>query len=240
MEQGTNKSLFTLIAVVVFGIFLSLSYWLFQEQFKSVLGSVVEGTSELASGFFNKTDGDSDTQLGYYDDLSIIPNPASDFTFDPETGTILKYIGLSEKVVVPYAIDGVFVENIGAKSFEANSNLTGVTFPNTITSIGNYAFSGTRLVTLILPNSVETLGDYSFYNIPTLTTVTTGTGLKEINTCTFAKTGLTKITLNEGLLEIDRQSFQSTKLEVLTIPSTVTTLGTYIAKDTTTLKTIII
>jgi hypothetical protein len=45
METGSNKSLFTLIAVVIFGIFLSLSYWLFQDQFKGVLASVFNGVS---------------------------------------------------------------------------------------------------------------------------------------------------------------------------------------------------
>ena len=39
MESGSNKSLFTLIAVVVFGIFLSLSYWMFQDEFKGVLAN---------------------------------------------------------------------------------------------------------------------------------------------------------------------------------------------------------
>ena len=46
MESGTNKSLFTLIAVVIFGIFLSLSYFLFQDQLKGVLASVLDGTSQ--------------------------------------------------------------------------------------------------------------------------------------------------------------------------------------------------
>ena len=45
MEGGVNKSLFTLIAVVVFGIFLSLSYWLFQDEFKGVLATTLFGTS---------------------------------------------------------------------------------------------------------------------------------------------------------------------------------------------------
>lgn len=31
METGSNKSLFTYVAVVIFGIFLGLSYWLFQD-----------------------------------------------------------------------------------------------------------------------------------------------------------------------------------------------------------------
>lgn len=46
MESGSNKSLYTLIAVVVFGIFLSLSYFLFQDQLKGVLASVTQRTSE--------------------------------------------------------------------------------------------------------------------------------------------------------------------------------------------------
>ena len=46
METGSNKSLFTLIAVVIFGIFLSLSYWLFKDELTSVLGSVIDKTSE--------------------------------------------------------------------------------------------------------------------------------------------------------------------------------------------------
>ena len=45
MESGSNKSLFTLIAVVVFGIFLSLSYWMFQDEFKGVLASTLFRTS---------------------------------------------------------------------------------------------------------------------------------------------------------------------------------------------------
>jgi hypothetical protein len=49
MDQGSNKSLFTLIAVVIFGIFLSLSYWMFQEELKGVLGSVIDKTSDSIS-----------------------------------------------------------------------------------------------------------------------------------------------------------------------------------------------
>ena len=41
MDTGSNKSLFTLIAVVIFGIFLSLSYWMFQDELKNVLADVM-------------------------------------------------------------------------------------------------------------------------------------------------------------------------------------------------------
>lgn len=64
MESGSNKSLYTLLAVVVFGIFLSLSYFLFQDQLKGVLAdvmskanssmsskSVLSDTTYIAEGF---------------------------------------------------------------------------------------------------------------------------------------------------------------------------------------------
>lgn len=45
METGSSKSLYTLIAVVIFGIFLALSYWLFGDQLQGVLGSVTGDAS---------------------------------------------------------------------------------------------------------------------------------------------------------------------------------------------------
>jgi hypothetical protein len=62
VDGGSNKSLYTLIAVVVFGIFLSLSYFLFQGSFKGILADVMDKTSEKA-----------DT-LGYQSTIFTDPN----------------------------------------------------------------------------------------------------------------------------------------------------------------------
>ena len=51
MDDGANKALFVLIAVVIFGIFLAISYWLFQEQFKGILADMMSKISTKASGF---------------------------------------------------------------------------------------------------------------------------------------------------------------------------------------------
>jgi hypothetical protein len=53
METGSNKSLLTLLAVVIFGVFLSLSYWMFQDELTNILGSVMESAG-LSIG--NKAD----------------------------------------------------------------------------------------------------------------------------------------------------------------------------------------
>ena len=49
MESGSNKSLFTLLAVIVFGIFLSLSYFLFKDNLKGVLADVMNKSSVTIS-----------------------------------------------------------------------------------------------------------------------------------------------------------------------------------------------
>ena len=40
MEKGVNKSLNTLIAIVVFGLFLSLSYILYGDQMKALIDDI--------------------------------------------------------------------------------------------------------------------------------------------------------------------------------------------------------
>lgn len=57
METGSNKSLYTLIAVVVFGILLSLSYYLFQDSFKGILADVMVRTSQSTSKKVDLADG---------------------------------------------------------------------------------------------------------------------------------------------------------------------------------------
>ena len=41
MDSGSNKSLYTLVAIVIFGIFLSLSYFLFKDQTQGILADVM-------------------------------------------------------------------------------------------------------------------------------------------------------------------------------------------------------
>ena len=65
------------------------------------------------------------------------------------------------------------VTTIGAFAFAYSSNLTGVTIPNTVTSIGTCAFIYcTRLTTMSIPSSVTYIGDDAFYSCENLATVT--------------------------------------------------------------------
>ena len=72
--------------------------------------------------------------------------------------------------------------------------------PNSITSIGNYAFQAcTGLTSVTIPNSVTSIGDWAFYNCTALTSVTIGSGVISIgNNAFYGCSGLTSITVDAG------------------------------------------
>lgn len=91
-------------------------------------------------------------------------NPESDFVFDPETGTITDYTGVSSDVRIPAAIGGKIVTRIGKKAFQFK-RIRSVVIPAGVTSIGDYAFADNNLESVVIPRNVARIGAYAFsYN----------------------------------------------------------------------------
>lgn len=54
-------------------------------------------------------------------------------------------------------------EIIQAREFQGNKRIKKIVIPNSVTTIGEYAFSDcTSLETVVIPNSVITIGDLAF------------------------------------------------------------------------------
>ncbi len=79
---------------------------------------------------------------------------------------ITKYKGTGGNVTIPSTITDNGVEytvtSIGDRAFDGNSDVKSVTISNTVTNIGESAFSYLDLTSLTVPNSVKTIGDYAF------------------------------------------------------------------------------
>ena len=83
-------------------------------------------------------------------------------------------------------IIGDSVTSIGNGAFSGGSFLTSVTIPNSVTSIGNSAFTScSALTSVTIPNSVTTIGWYAFRDCSSLTSVTIPNSVTTIGSYAF-------------------------------------------------------
>ena len=84
-----------------------------------------------------------------------------------------KHIYSDEDTEITNLIIPNSVTSIGDYAFDSCSGLTSITIPNSVTSIGNYAFdSCSGLTSVTIPNSVTSIGNYAFVGCYGFTSVT--------------------------------------------------------------------
>lgn len=96
------------------------------------------------------------------------------------------------------------VTTIGARAFQHCGNLTTIILGNQLMTIGRYAFNNcTSLSSVVIPNSVTTIGEFAFYGCSSLTSVTLGNGLTSLEAGSFTNCiGLITIQLPNSLISI--------------------------------------
>ena len=179
------------------------------------------------------------------------------YTVENGCATITGYTGSDTMLVIPDELGGCPVTKIGNNAFQYKSGITYVIVPDTVTEIGNYAFdrmydltdvilgcevtsigerafqSCTSLASINLPDTLTSIGEYAFWRtalqsieIPkALTTV----GRFVFGYCSNLKT----VTFEQGITKIPANLFYSDGssdpfgLEAITIPATVTEIGSY-------------
>ena len=112
--------------------------------------------------------------------------------------------------------------------------------PNSVTSIGNYAFMGcSGLTSTTIPNSVTSIRDYAFYGCSGLTSITIPNSVTSIGNYAFSSCrGLTSIVVEEGNSNYDSRGncnaiIKTASNELLAgckntlIPNSVTSIGNY-------------
>ena len=191
------------------------------------------------SGLTSVTIGNSVTSIGYYpfsgcDGLTSIVVESSNTTYDSRDNC------------------NAIVET---KSNTLIAGCKTTTIPNSITSIGDYAFYGSGLTSITIPNSVTSIGDRAFYGCTGLTSITIPNSVTSIGNGAFSDTqwyeslpdGLvyinkvlysykgdmpknTSVAVKDGTLSISPCAFMyCTGLTSITIPNSVTSIeyGTF-------------
>ncbi len=141
----------------------------------------------------------------------------------------------SGTVNIPSSINGKPVTSLKKGSYGGTGSafrecisITGITIPDTITQIPDYAFEKlTGLKTITIPNTVTLIGEYALAECTGLTSINLPNNLIEIGDNAFDScSGLKNITIPNTVVEIGSYAFSGCAgLKSIVVPNSVTTIG---------------
>lgn len=161
-----------------------------------------------------------------------------------DLGDSYEFSGLGEstdtEISVPAKYKGKPVTAIGKQAFYRSiydsfysgvdyPEITAVTLPDTITSIGEQAFAEcSGLTSLVIPDSVTSIGAGAFYYCTNLVSVNIPDGITEIKEGTFNGCGsLTSISIPDSVTEIGISAFANcNSITEIKLPAAVTKIST--------------
>ena len=151
-----------------------------------------------------------------------------------ETGvtcTVCKQIVVSDNgVVYDVSSDGKYAEVIGFEGEENSRVIISKTYQDLpVKSIYKQAFKDSPIYSIVIPDSVTSIGDYAFYHCSSLTSVTIPDSVTSIGNYAFCGcTSLTSVTIGNGVTSIGDSAFYNCyDLTSVTIPDSVTSIGDY-------------
>ena len=161
-----------------------------------------------------------------------------------DVNTLVEYLGNDTEITLPADYYGESYV-IGSSAFKDCSRLTSITIPNSVTSIGNYAFHGcTSLKELRIEDGTNTLslgfnynnssgiGQGLFYDCP-LKKLYLGRNLSYKSDKShgyspfYGKDRLTSVTVGNSVTRIGNYAFENCGLTSVVIPDSVTSIGNY-------------
>jgi len=169
-------------------------------------------------------------------------------TEDGQGVIITRYTGTVSAVRIPAIIQGMPVREIGdgtpitplggprinsivmpegvtrinANAFSGIVTLTAINMPDSLTYIGEQAFSNTGFTAITWPAHLPTINRGMFSGSRNLRTILISEGVTVIQSFAFQNTGLTTLTLPSSIREIQNNAFADcAALASITIPATV-------------------
>ena len=158
------------------------------------------------------------------------------FTGYPFAGDWYKFGRNIRSVTIPQS-----VTSIGDSAFSFCIALTEVTIPQSVTSIGDSAFVGCEKLDPLIINGPTLIGEHAFTGCKSLTSLTLCPDIQTIGDYAFDVTSLKTVTLPKNLTSIGKYAFACcSELESITIPEKVKIINPKTFADCSKLEYIIL
>lgn len=95
----------------------------------------------------------------------------------------MQEVDANDKLTLKTSVKMGDVTKIGNYAFQGVKSISGIAFPNTVTSIGNHAFDSCqndKFIILEIPNSIISIGEFAFNNCNTLQSITISGDEKQV------------------------------------------------------------
>ena len=126
----------------------------------------------------------------------------------------------------------VYADHVGIYGVdETNGKISGdYTIPSEIEGlpvkrIENPAFRDQNMTSVVIPDTVTSIGEYAFWSCNFLEKVTLSSSLAEIGQGAFSDISLKDVELPDSLVSIGENAFKNTALTSVTIPKNLTSIG---------------
>ncbi|WP_270282953.1 BspA family leucine-rich repeat surface protein, partial [Enterococcus lactis] len=157
MTNGSNQGLFVVVSIVIFGIFVLISYLLFRDNLKPNLANIFTDGLEQATTALNNGTQSGAEGVSYDEWLKDLENKgyvvAEDTDFSGNLDGSFKYNGTDEKVIVPEIIKGVTITSV-KNMFLNNTTVKAVAINNPNLIDMSYMFYNNQSTSLDVSNLV--------------------------------------------------------------------------------------
>ena len=148
------------------------------------------------------------------------------YSVSDSQATITGYSGVGGAVEIPAVVNEISVVKVGSGDLinnifgNGNTTVTSVTIPDSVTSIGDFAFGYcTNLTSITIPESVTSIGDIALYSCTNLTSVNIPDSVTSIGVSAFSFcTNLTSVNIGNSVTSIGEDAFyHCTSLTSITV-----------------------
>ncbi len=191
----------------------------------------------------NEEETEEEESVSVYDSRereNAVSETEGDFIYEKRGNeiSITKYTGSDKDVVIPEELEDCPVVDISSGAFRYNIIIETIVMPDTIETIGTYAFADCIMLTEIeLSNKLQIIDSFAFYGCNKLQTINLPEGLIEIGFCAFSKTAITEIIFPRTLTKVVHGLYEC-NVETVIFEDGITEIPNYVCENAKCLKTV--